>query len=104
MSRTQAIPPITLAQLLHARVVDESGRDLGRVHDVRAIRDGRPAEAGQAARYRVEGLIVGRPGLRARFGLTRARRPEPLQPGEPIRWEHVVAVEPGRVVVRDNRT
>ena len=103
MSRTDVHPPVTLAQLLGAQVVDESGRALGRVHDVRAVRDGEPVEADQAPRYRVEGLIVGRSGLRARLGLTRARRPEPLRSPEPLPWEDVVALEPGRVIVRSGR-
>ena len=100
MSRSDVHAPVTLAQLLHAQVVDEDGRAFGRVHDVRVVRDGEPAEAGQAPRYRVEGLIVGRRGLHVRLGLSRARRPEPLRTSEPLHWKDVVALQPGRVIVR----
>ena len=100
MSRADVHRPITLAQLRHAEVVDESGRALGRVHDVRMARDSEPAAAGQAPRYRVEGLIVGRSGMRARLGLHRARRPEPLRPSQPLPWEAVLAVNPGCIIVR----
>jgi hypothetical protein len=100
MSRTDGHAPITLSQLVGAEVVDESGKRIGHVHDVRVVREGDPAEPGQAPGYRVEGLIVGRLGLRARLGLTAARRPEPLRGRDPVRWEDVVALEPGRVTVR----
>jgi hypothetical protein len=104
MSRTDVHPPLTLAQLLHAQVVDEDGRSLGRVHDVRAVRDDAGDVVGRAPRYRVEGLIVGRRGLRVRLGLRRARSPEPLRPSEPLRWEDVVDVEPGCITVRAGRS
>jgi hypothetical protein len=104
MSRTDQQRPVTLAQLLHAQVRDEEGRALGRVHDVRATRDREPAEAGQAPRYRIEGLIVGRSGVRARLGLHRARQPQPLHSTEPLPWDHVISLEPGHIVVRSDRT
>jgi hypothetical protein len=100
MSRTDVHAPITLAHLLHAEVVDESGRRLGRVHDVRVIRDADPAEADQAPGYRVEGLIIGRRGLRVRLGLRTARSPEPLRASEPLPWEEVIAFERGRLIVK----
>jgi hypothetical protein len=100
MSRHDGTAPVTLAQLLHAQVIDDDGRHLGHVHDVRVVRDTDPAEADQAPGYRVEGLIVSRNGLRARLGLTRARRPEPLRPGQPLLWDDVIALQPGCVIVR----
>lgn len=100
MSRTDTNAPITFSQLMGAEVVDESGRRIGHVHDVRIVRDGPGARAGETPEYRVEGLIVGRVGLRARLGLTAARHVEPLRGSEPVRWEDVVALAPGRVTVR----
>ena len=104
MSRTDGHRPITLSSLLRAKVVDEAGHALGRVNDVRVARDDDPASAGQATAYRVEGLIVGRSGLRARLGLDAARRRAPLTPPDPVLWEDVVALEPGRITVCANRS
>lgn len=104
MSRTDQQRPVTLAQLLHTQVIDETGRTLGRVHDVRAVRDDEPVEAGQAPRYRIEGLVVGRSGIRARLGLHRAHQLEPLRTSEPVDWKDVVALEPGHIVVRNTHT
>lgn len=100
MSRDDADPPITLAQLIRAEVVDESGRRLGHVHDVRVVRDGDPAEPDQAPPYRVEGLVVGPRGIAARLGLSSARSAEPLHARDAVPWEQVVGLEPDRVIVR----
>ena len=100
MSDSDEHRPVTIAQLLHAQVVDEDGRALGRVHDVRAIQDREQTPDGQPPRYRIDSLIVGRSGIRARLGLHRARHPEPLRSTEPLPWTDVIALEPGRVVVR----
>jgi len=91
---------LMLSDVLGAEVVDESGRRLGHVHDLRIVRDGAPAEPDQAPPYRVEGLIVGRRGLHARLGLEAARRAEPLRRGEPLAWEDVVELGERRIVVR----
>jgi sporulation protein YlmC with PRC-barrel domain len=100
MSRTDTNAPITFSQLMGAEVVDESGRRIGHVHDVRVVRDAGRTQPAQTPEYRVEGLIVGRAGLRARLGLAAARHVEPLRGGEPVRWEDVVALAPGRVTIR----
>jgi len=91
---------ITVAELMGAEVVDESGRRLGHVHDLRIVRDGDPAQPDQAAPYRVEGLIVGRRGWHARLGLNAARSAEPLRGSDPVLWEDVVGLEHDRIVVR----
>ena len=61
-----------LSDLLRAEVVDEQGRALGRVHDVRMVKDGRPMGAFGPA-YRVSGLVVGRSAVGARLGYDRGR-------------------------------
>ena len=87
---------MTLAELLGRRVVTESGRSLGRLHDVRGDLAG--------GRLRVTGLIPGPAGLLERLGVRRA------DPGGPdlakrhdhdvIPWERVVRIGPD-IIVRD---
>jgi sporulation protein YlmC with PRC-barrel domain len=85
-----------LSALLRRSVVTESGRKLGHVHDVRAVRRGN--------RLLVTGVVVGRHGLLEHFGLgvapgqepTKRRRTENVMP-----WDAVVRVAAGKVVVRD---
>ena len=59
-----------LSELLGAEVVDEHGRPVGRVHDVR-LEQAEPEPPGQGPSLLVEGLIVGRRALGARFGFDR---------------------------------
>ncbi|HKY13848.1 MAG TPA: PRC-barrel domain-containing protein [Microthrixaceae bacterium] len=59
-----------ISDLLDQEVVDERGRRLGKVHDVRLVQDARSAE-GDDALFRVDTLLVGRAGLATRLGYTR---------------------------------
>jgi sporulation protein YlmC with PRC-barrel domain len=85
-----------LSSLLRRSVVTESGRKLGHVHDVRAVRRG--------DRLFVTGVVVGRHGLLEHFGIgtapgrtgTKLRQTENVVP-----WAAVVRVAAGKVVVRD---
>jgi sporulation protein YlmC with PRC-barrel domain len=85
-----------LSELLRRSVVTESGRTLGHVHDVRAVRRG--------DRLVVTGIVVGRHGLLEHFGLgtspgrtgTKLRQTSNVVP-----WEAVVRVASGKVVVGD---
>lgn len=85
-----------LSELLGRSVVTESGRKLGHVHDVRAVRRG--------DRLVVVGVVVGGRGLLEHFGLgigagrpgTKLRHTENVVP-----WAAVVRVASGKVVVRD---
>ena len=81
------------SDLLGCRLESESGDGHGRVYDIRARRDG--------DRWRVVGLVVGPRGLLERLGVTNARREEPIVDGDLFAWEDVVALEDGRVIVRD---
>jgi sporulation protein YlmC with PRC-barrel domain len=74
-----------LSDLLGREVVDESGRRLGRVHDV--VCDRQPAEA------RVSSLLVGSAGLFSRLGLSGGRR------ADRIDWQDVRRIESHRIVV-----
>jgi sporulation protein YlmC with PRC-barrel domain len=55
---------VRIGELLHSRVVDVGGRSVGRVHDVRLVREGE--------RLRVDGLVVGKGALAIRLGYHRA--------------------------------
>jgi sporulation protein YlmC with PRC-barrel domain len=72
------------------RVVEtESGRRIGRCHDMRAVLgNGMP---------RVEGLIVGRRGRLEHFGIGTPKAHSP----NAVPWEAVLRIEGDRIVVRD---
>jgi hypothetical protein len=59
-----------LGDFLGRRVLDNTGTDLGRVHDVRLRKDG-PIIPGFGPAYRVEGLLVGPRSFAARLGFDR---------------------------------
>jgi hypothetical protein len=59
-----------LSELLGAEVVDEHGHTVGKVHDIRLVQAG-PQPGGVGPALRVEGLLVGRRALGARFGFDR---------------------------------
>jgi sporulation protein YlmC with PRC-barrel domain len=88
-----------LSELLDRKVVSESGRYLGRVHDVRGeLADGR---------LRITGLCVGRVGMLERYGIGTRGSGGPGRAkvhGHPvISWERIVRI--GRtIVVRDEPT
>ena len=72
------------------RVVEtESGRRVGRCHDMRAVLGrGLP---------RVDALVVGRRGLLEHLGIGTPRGHTP----DAVPWESVVRIEGSRIVVRD---
>ena len=85
-----------LSELLNRKVVTESGRSLGRIHDVRGELVG--------GRLRVTGLAAGELGVLERFGIGTQGSGGPGRAkvhGHPIiPWERVVRVG-AEVVVRD---
>ena len=85
-----------LAELLNREVVDESGDQLGHVHDVRG-------ELVQR-HLRVTGLVCGKLGILERYGIGTHGSGGPGRQkvhGHPvIPWERVVSVG-AKVVVRD---
>ena len=70
-------------------VETESGRQLGRCHDMRAV-----LERGI---LRVEELIVGHRGRLEHFGIGTPKAHGP----NAVPWEAVLRIEGGRIVVRD---
>jgi hypothetical protein len=76
---------VKLSELLHRRVRDEHGTDLGMIADVRLVQDGRPL-AGPDHTLRVDGLIIGRRTWVVRLGLTRPDHTGPAILTHPARW------------------
>ena len=71
--------------LLHTEVVDSAGLVVGRVRDVRLVRDGPILRPSGERAPRVDGLIVGRVGFASGLGYGRTvSRPWPL--AAIIRW------------------
>jgi sporulation protein YlmC with PRC-barrel domain len=78
----------TFSSLQKRRVVTESGRSLGRCHDLRGELTG--------SKLRVVGLRVGRKGWLAHLGLT-GQVEQRVVP-----WDAVVRIEGKQIVVRDD--
>ena len=79
----------TFSSLVGRVVETESGRRLGRCHDMRAVLDrGLP---------RVESLVVGRGGRLEHFGIGTPKAHAP----NAVLWEAVVKIEGDRIVVQD---
>jgi sporulation protein YlmC with PRC-barrel domain len=84
----------TLTDLLGLKVRTESGRYLGRVHDVRAELKPRTVT--------VTGIVVGRLGLLERLGIGAPEwRGSTLQ-GDVVSWRAVVRADRRGVIVRDD--
>jgi len=85
------------SELLNRSVVDESGRRLGRIHDLRGEL--------VAGRLRVTGLVAGELGILERYGIGTHGSGGPAQAkvhGHPvIPWGRVIRVG-SHVVVRDD--
>jgi sporulation protein YlmC with PRC-barrel domain len=84
---------VRLTELLGLSVRNESGEDLGRVHDVRAELTPRT--------LRVTGLVIGRLGLLERLGLGAPRSAARLRTDDVVDWADVVRADRRGVVVRD---
>jgi sporulation protein YlmC with PRC-barrel domain len=82
-----------LSSLLNKKVVTESGWPLGRLFDVRVRLGARSAK--------VEGLVVGKQGLRERLTGTTDRQDPRVMPHSTIPWNAAVRLEKDRIVVRD---
>jgi sporulation protein YlmC with PRC-barrel domain len=78
----------TLTSLLAREVVTESGRSLGRCHDLRGELT--------ASRLRLTGLCLGRGGLLDRLGI------DGHDGHDTVPWSAVVRIEGRRIVVRDD--
>ena len=82
-----------LSELLGLTVTTESGRRIGRVHDVRALL--RPRS------MRVDGLVVGTLGLVERLGIGAPRTRHRVRGHHVVPWSAVVRFDRSGIVVRD---
>ena len=78
----------TLSSFLRREVVTESGRSLGRCHDLRGELS--------PTNLRVTGLCIGRRALLEHLGI-RAQKPQAI-----VLWEAIVRIEGKRIIVRDD--
>jgi sporulation protein YlmC with PRC-barrel domain len=78
----------TLSSLLRREVVTESGRSLGRCHDLRGELT--------ATRLRVTGLCVGRGGWLEHLGI------RGHDAHQTIPWSAVMRIESTRIIIRDD--
>jgi sporulation protein YlmC with PRC-barrel domain len=78
----------TLSSLLRREVVTESGRSLGRCHDLRGELT--------ATRLRVTGLCVGRGGWLEHLGI------RGHDAHQTIPWSAVMRIETTRIIIRDD--
>jgi len=90
-----------VSELMRSEVITESGDRLGHVFDVRVARRARSARDRADQQWKVVGLIVGKRGLRERFGFTRGRHGAPKLGRDLIFWDAVVRLDGRSVVVRD---
>jgi sporulation protein YlmC with PRC-barrel domain len=83
---------IRASDLIGCELRTQSGRRLGRVHDLRtqATNDG----------WQLIGLVIGRRGIAARL-VGGAGSVDPLIQGDVIPWQAVTALEVGLITVRD---
>jgi sporulation protein YlmC with PRC-barrel domain len=84
----------TLSSLTGRKIVNESGEELGRCHDIRA-------ELG-ASRLRVTGLVLGRKGHLEHFGIgaQASASSARVRDTDVIPWADIVRFEEDRIVVR----
>jgi sporulation protein YlmC with PRC-barrel domain len=97
-----------LSDILGAEVFDESGRKLGRAHDVRMIQDG-PMVSDVMASLRVVGIVVSPHSLGSRLGIDRGRVRGPWllkflvnrlqRKTSVVDWDNVRSVADNRIVV-----
>ena len=81
---------IRASDLIGCVVETESGKRIGRVHDLRA----RGIDGG----WQLDGLIVGRSGMSARMT---GSGPDPLVRGEVVPWSAITALDEGLIQIRD---
>jgi sporulation protein YlmC with PRC-barrel domain len=82
---------ILASDLIGCVVRTESGSKLGRVHDLRAHRDG--------GEWLLVGLVVGRGGMVARLGQGEGGS---VRTGRVIDWPSIVGLDDGSITVRDD--
>lgn len=82
--------------LLDAEVATESGRTLGRVHDLRAELTPRT--------LKITGLVVGPAGVLERLGIGAPESGARIRTKDVVPWSAVLRADRSRIVVRDDAT
>jgi sporulation protein YlmC with PRC-barrel domain len=82
------------------RVVDEEGKELGTVHDVRVRRRSGSAQDRADQQWRVAGVVVGERGLRERLGVVEARHPSSKLAHDLVPWSEVTEIDGSEKVIR----
>lgn len=80
-----------LSELFSAHVVDREGKPVGKIHDVRFVKDG-PVQGAFGPAYRLEGLIVGQSAVGTRLGFDRGDVKGPVPLKALFRWLHSSAL------------
>jgi len=93
-----------LSEILRCEVLTESGERLGHVFDVRVRRRAGSSSDRADQEWRVQGLVVGRRGLRERLGVTNVEQRKPTLTHTLVPWERVIGLAAGRVTVKDGTT
>jgi sporulation protein YlmC with PRC-barrel domain len=91
---------IRFAEIDGYRVVDEDGKELGHVHDVRVRRRAGSAQDRADQQWRVAGVVVGERGIRERLGFLEARHPTSKLRHELIPWSDVTEIDGAEGIVR----
>jgi sporulation protein YlmC with PRC-barrel domain len=84
---------VRFSDLHGVRVRTESGKDLGRVHDLRAELTPRT--------LKLTGLVVGKSGLLERLGIGAPTSAARIRTHDVIAWRDVVRADRREVIVRD---
>ena len=87
---------IRASDLTGCVVRTESGRKIGRVHDLRLQGDG-------SGTWRLLGIALGRSGLFERLGVRHVRRSARVSGSKLVPWEAIIQLEEGLVTVRDQQ-
>jgi sporulation protein YlmC with PRC-barrel domain len=82
---------VKLSDFEMLEIVTEEGRSLGHVFDLRA--HGRPTTTSTQAMGPVDKVVYGTLGLLERLGVRRVA-------GRTLKWDRVVAIRAGKIVVR----
>lgn len=72
---------------MYAEVFDRDGKRVGKVHDVRFVKDG-PVQGAFGPAYRLHGFIVGTGSIGTRLGFDRGEVKGPLPLKALFRWIH----------------
>lgn len=93
-----------LSDLVGAEVVEQGGKRIGHVFDIRVRRRAGSATDSASQQWRIVGLVLGRRGLWERLGLARPLHNTVVMKRDLLAWDQVDSVNDGRVVARAGAT